>query len=573
MKTPRRIAFLALLAALATTTLSTSATSQQPSTATGAKDSGLAPVLHYISSGWDTLTRSMTSCDSLVDSKIKAAPVLYLPADFPAPAAVQKLHADCGVQIEHLPAVIHGPGRIDTREFHPHGLLYLENKYVVPGGRFNEMYGWDSYFIIRGLVRDGRVDLARGMVDNFFFEIEHYGSVLNANRTYYFSRAQPPFLSSMVMSVLEGDSRTRHEDPAWLAKAYDYLSRDYEMWTHDPHLAGNTGLSRYYDFGHGPPAEGLQDESGYYRKVAQYFLLHPEHASGILVEKPSDGKSATPVLGASYSVQVCDQPTTMARPECEPARSVSLSEDYYKGDRAMRESGFDISFRFGPYSAATHHFAPVCLNSLLYKTERDMEQLSQRLGRNADAALWKKRAEQRQQAMQKYFWNEKVGLFFDYDFEHGQQSTYRYATTFYPLWSGVATPEQAEALAGNLAIFERPGGLAMSTEETGVQWDFPYAWAPLQLITVEGLRRYNLTADADRLSYEFLSDVAENFRRDGTIREKYNAVTRSDEVNVGAGYQANVIGFGWTNGVFLELLHQLPQSAVERLAKEQETAK
>ncbi len=566
---------LTLFLAVCTPTLQTSAFAQQPSGDAISKEPGLAPILHYIFSGWDSLTRSMTSCDSLVDSKIKAAPVLYLPADFPTPAAVQKLQTDCGVRIEHLPAVIHGPGSIDTRAFHPHGILYLENKYVVPGGRFNEMYGWDSYFIIRGLVRDGRVDLARGMVDNFFFEIEHYGSVLNANRTYFFSRAQPPFLSSMVMSVSEADRQAGHEDPAWLAKAYSYLARDYEMWTREPHLAGITGLSRYYDFGHGPPAEALQDESGFYRKVAAYFLLHPEHATGMLVEKPSDAKvpdSKSPVLGASYSVQVCDQPTTMARPECESARSVSLSEDYYKGDRAMRESGFDISFRFGPYSAATHHYAPVCLNSLLYKTERDMEQISQRLGRKADAALWKTRAEQRQEEMQKYFWNERAGLFFDYDFEHAQQSSYRYATTFYPLWSGLATPDQAKALAKNLAIFERSGGLAMSPQETGVQWDFPYAWAPLQLLTVEGLRRYSLNADADRLSYEFLSTVAENFRRDGTIREKYNAVTRSSEVHLGAGYQSNVIGFGWTNGVFLELLHGLPQGAVERLAKEQGTA-
>ncbi len=570
-----RTAFLTLFVALATITLSSTAVAQQSSGASASNAPGLAPILNYISSGWGTLTRSMTSCDSLVDSKIRAAPVLYLPADFPVPAAVQKLHSECGVQIEHLPAAIHGPGSIDTRAFHPHGLLYLENKYVVPGGRFNEMYGWDSYFIIRGLVRDGRVDLARGMIDNFFFEIEHYGSVLNANRTYFFSRAQPPFLSSMVMAVSGAQQQAGHEDRAWIEKAYNYLSRDYDLWTHEPHLAGNTGLSRYYDFGHGPPAEGLQDESGFYRKVAEYFILHPEHAAGMLVEKAADAKtsdSKSPVLGASYSVQVCDQPTTMARPECEPARSVSLSEDYYKGDRAMRESGFDISFRFGPYSAATHHYAPVCLNSLLYKTERDMEQISLHLGRKADTALWKKRAEQRREAMQKYFWNEKAGLFFDYDFEHSQQSSYRYATTFYPLWSGIATPEQAKALARNLKIFERPGGLAMSPEETGVQWDYPYAWAPLQLLTVEGLRRYGLSGDANRLSYEFLSNVAENFRRDGTIREKYNAVTRSSEIRVGAGYQANVIGFGWTNGVFLELLHQLPESSVEHLAKEQDVA-
>ena len=117
------------------------------------------------------------------------------------------------VKIEHLPRVIHqlgtsvgsGVGTSDVEAPQPAGLLYLKNKYVVPGGRFNEMYGWDSYFIIRGLLRDGRLDLARGMVENFFFEIEHYGAVLNANRTYYLTRSQPPFLSSMVMAVHEAE--------------------------------------------------------------------------------------------------------------------------------------------------------------------------------------------------------------------------------------------------------------------------------------------------------------------------------------------------------------------------------
>src|SRR5579864_2335026 len=154
---------------------------------------GLKPILDYISSAWDTLSRSMTDCQSIVDPKIKAASVLYLPKDFPEPPAIQKLATGCNVQIEHLPLVIHHLGEIDTTHIQPHGLLFLENKYVVPGGRFNEMYGWDSYFIIRGLLRSGRIELARGMVDNFFFEIEHYGAMLNANRTYYLTRSQPPF--------------------------------------------------------------------------------------------------------------------------------------------------------------------------------------------------------------------------------------------------------------------------------------------------------------------------------------------------------------------------------------------
>ena len=282
--------------------------------ANATESQGLKPILTYISTAWDTLTRSMTDCASVVDPKIKVPPVLYLPKDFAEPAAVQKLAADCNVRVEHLPVEIHRLGEIDTSKIQPHGLLYLENKYVVPGGRFNEMYGWDSYFIIRGLLRAGRVDLARGMVDNFFFEIEHYGAMLNANRTYYLTRSQPPFLSSMFVDVYRATPRDKPDIPR-LERAYTDLNKDYEMWTRAPHLAGETGLSRYYDFGDGPPAEAVQDESGFYRKVAQYFFLHPAEADEYVVEmKPGEAASTPAVAGAPYSLQVCDVSLTMARP-------------------------------------------------------------------------------------------------------------------------------------------------------------------------------------------------------------------------------------------------------------------
>jgi alpha,alpha-trehalase len=122
----------------------------------------------------------------------------------------------------------------------------------------------------------------------------------------------------------------------------------------------------------------------------------------------------------------------------------------------------------------------------------------------------------------------------------------------------------------NLAAFEKPGGLAMSTEESGAQWDLPYGWGNIEILAVEGLRRYGFNADADRISYEFLSMVAENFRRYGNIREKYNVVTRSSEAHVELGYSMNVVGFGWTNAAFLELLHGLPKEMVERLGREQD---
>ena len=238
----------------------------------------------------------------------------------------------------------------------------------------------------------------------------------------------------------------------------------------------------------------------------------------------------------------------------------------------MRESGFDISFRFEPYGAATHHFAPVCLNSLLYKTEKDLEEISRLLGKTAEAGQWKQRAELRKRQINQYLWDDQRGLFFDYDLRTGARSRYEYATTFYPLWAGLASPHQAQAVARNVKIFEQPGGLATSPNDTGVQWDYPYGWAPLQLLAVEGLRRYGFTDDANRISYEFLSTVAENFKREGTIREKYDVVTRSSDVQVSAGYQANVVGFGWTNGVFLQLLQDLPKEMIDRLAKAQDRA-
>ncbi|MGA9391656.1 MAG: trehalase family glycosidase [Candidatus Sulfotelmatobacter sp.] len=561
---------------------------QNPVKSGAEKTAGLKPILEYISSAWDTLTRSMSECQSLVDPKIKAAPVLYLPAGFTEPDALKNLSSKCDVRVEHLPIVIHHLGEVDTAKIQPPGLLYLEHKYVVPGGRFNEMYGWDSYFIIRGLLRSGRVELARGMVDNFFFEVENYGAMLNANRTYYLTRSQPPFLSSMFVDVYDALQKTGHADPVWLTKAYADLEKDYEMWNRDPHLAGDTGLSRYYDFGEGPPQEALQDESGFYRKVATYFFFHPAQAdsyiheslsavtdSGAVQSGAAQPGTAQPgleelIAGAPYTLQICDVSHTMARAGCDEPHQYKLSSDYYKGDRSMRESGFDVSFRFAPFGAATQHYAPVCLNSLLYKTEKDMEQISRWLGRSADADKWSRRAEKRKQLITQYLWDDKAGFFFDYNLITNQKSSYRYATTLYPLWAGLATPEQARAVAKNLITLERPGGLAMSTEDSGAQWDLPYGWGNIEMLSVEGLRHYGLNADADRISYEFLSMVAENFRRDGYIVEKYNVVTRSSDAHAELGYKMNVVGFGWTNGAFLVLLHDLPHEMVERLAAEQD---
>lgn len=537
-----------------------------------ARTKGLEPIREYIAKTWDTLTRSMQDCNTVVDPKLAEHSVLYLPAKMPIPADVEEMQKRCHVQVKSLPEKIIRPGQLDTSQLDPPGLLYLQKKYVVPGGRFNEMYGWDSYFIVLGLVRDGRLELARNMVDNFLFEIEHYGTILNANRSYYLSRSQPPFLTSMMLSVFEAEKAAGHEDKAWLEHAYKYAAKDYEMWASEPHLAGDTGLARYYDFGETPAPESLKDETDHYRKVAAYFLNHPDKDRSYLVRRAvnagENGTSATTV-GRRYSVQICDAATTMEKPGCEETEEITLSRDFYRADRSMRESGFDVSFRFGPHGAGTHHFAPVCLNSLLYKYEKDMEAVAAMLGKAKEAEEWKKRAAKRSDAIHKYLWDAKSGMFFDYDLDRKERSSYVYITTFYPLWAGVATRDQAAAVMKNVGKLEQPGGLVMSPYETEGQWDFPYAWAPTQIVAIGGMRRAGFNDDADRISYNFLSMVAANFRHDGTIREKYNAVTRSSETAVKAGYNINVVGFGWTNAAFLVFLHDLPQPMAEKLAEEQ----
>ena len=525
---------------------------QTPATAVSAQDE--TRILTYIANGWDTLSRSMSECNSLIDTKVTTSPILYLPAGMPIPAAVKAAQAQCHIEVNFLPRPITHMGDVRTSEIPRPGLLYLPNRYVVPGGRFNEMYGWDSYFILLGLVHDGKTELARGMVENFFFEIENYGAVLNANRTYFFTRSQPPFLSSMIREVYE-QKTSQPLDKAWLARAYGYAVRDHALWTSAPHLAGSTGLARYEDIGAGPVPE-MADDSDYYPDAIRWFIAHPDQSAGYLLAAPDN---PTPEQASALAKSSCNaaQSKVCARAHVDGHR---LTAAFYRGDRAMRESGFDTSFRFGPFSGATDHYAPVCLNSLLFKYEQDLAHFATLLGKPADAKHWEAVAAARKVAIDRYLWNAAEGMYFDYDFTMRKASSYRYISTFYPLWAGAASHTQATAVEHHLDLFEHDGGLAMSDYESGTQWDLPYGWAPTNWITIAGLTRSGFPTEARRAATEFSSTVMQNFLTDGTIREKYNVVSGTANIKVAAGYKSTVVGFGWTNGTYV-LMHDLLHAA------------
>ena len=491
----------------------------------------LEAIQQYIKRGWHTLTRSNKQlANAAADPKFHLAAGARWPVYVPRRENLKRIEQNLRAEMspEDFARIELRPLPDDPREIREPGLLYLPHPYVVPGGRFNEMYGWDSYFIQVGLVRDGETALARHTVENFLYEIENYGRILNANRTYYLSRSQPPFLTQMILNVYRA-----RPDRNWLRGTVPAIEKYYRFWTTEPHLTKETGLSRYYDLGEGPAPEVVSDERDaqgrtHYDRVKEYYRTHEvtDYEVGQYYDKEKD----------------------------------RLTPLFYKGDRSMRESGFDPSNRFGPFNIDIIHYNPVCLNSLLYLMETDTAEIMKTLGRPREARRWLARAEARRRSVNRLMWDEKDGLYYDHNFAKGAVRRYPFATTFYPLWVGIADRRQAARLVSNLRLLERAGGLQTSTNASGSQWDAPFGWAPLQMIAVEGLRRYGYREEADRITANFLSTVLKEFIQHKTIVEKYDVVRRESEISSGIkfGYDYNVVGFGWTNAAFTDMYARLP---------------
>ena len=231
----------------------------------------------------------------------------------------------------------------------------------------------------------------------------------------------------------------------------------------------------------------------------------------------------------------------------------------------MRESGFDPSNRFGAFNLDVIHYDPVELNTLLWVLEKDMARIARILGKTPGP--WEERAAQRAQLISRYLWDDEAGLYYDYNFLTKRRRAYPFATTFFPLWAGLATSHQASRVMDNLSKLEKPGGLVTSLVTSGNQWDSPFGWAPLQLVAVEGMRRYGYNAEADRVSLAWLSLVLQEYRKTGTIVEKYDVLKRSSQVSEGIafGYSTNEIGFGWTNAAFTLMYDALPAEWKARL--------
>ncbi len=380
----------------------------------------------------------------------------------------------------------------------------LLHPYIVPGGRFREIFYWDSYFTMLGLKEAGRADLIRGMLDNFAYLIDTFGFIPNGNRTYFLSRSQPPYFALMVNLLAELDGK------ASLTKYATQLHREYNFW-----MDGQDKL-----------ADG------------QFVVKRAVRlANGITLNRYWDDTPTPRPEAYRQEIELSE--------EAEPLGVVP--EVLYNHIRAACESGWDFSSRWftDQKTMARIHTAdivPVDLNCLLYGLE---------------TTLFKTDKDQiikaRQQAVQHTFWNEETGFYHDYDFITGQQTGAITLGGVFPLFFKLATPEQAQRVHERLkADFLQPGGWVTTLNKTGQQWDWPNGWAPLQWIVYQGLLNYGFTETANEGRDRWLALNDKVFRGTGKMMEKYNVVDAA--LTTGGGEYPNQDGFGWTNGVYLRLL-------------------
>jgi alpha,alpha-trehalase len=396
-------------------------------------------------------------------------------------------------------------------------LLPLPRPYVVPGGRFNEIYYWDSYFTMLGLEESGQHDLALSMAENFVSLIDRFGHIPNGNRSYYLSRSQPPFFAAMVELIAAGVP-----DPAATYAAFlPALAKEYAFWMEGADtLKPGTSHRRVVRLRDGTLLNRYWDDS----------------------DRPRD---------ESYREDV-----ETARASNRPASEV------YRDLRAAAESGWDFSSRWltdGKTLATidTTALVPIDLNSLLFQLETTLAKAYAASLEPEKAAELEARAMLREAAVRHYLWDSSIGVYTDYLWREEKPTGRITAATFYPLYFGLATQDQAASVAKVArARLLKPGGLVTTTIESGQQWDAPNGWAPLQWIAAEGLADYGEKALGETIARQWMNKVVAAYRITGKLMEKYNVADAS--VVTGGGEYPTQDGFGWTNGVLRKMLVLYP---------------
>lgn len=399
-------------------------------------------------------------------------------------------------------------------------LIPLPHPYVVPGGRFQEQFYWDSYFVMLGLEASGCHDLTDGIMSNFIHMFHKFGFIPTGNRTYFVSRSQPPYFLHMTRLVAHRKGHFRY-----LLAHLPYLIMEHNFWTRDTREFLTMSIARKR-----------------YKRI---------------VRMPNGS-----TLSRYYDANDTPRPESYKEDVETAAASGREVRHVYRHLRAGAESGWDFSSRWfhDPSDIKTIHttdIVPIDLNCLLYELEMALAEAYKKLLQIPLARFYRKRAERRRITIHDYLWDEKAGFFFDYDSKLEARKNIWSLAGLYPLYCGVATPEQAQRVADNVTTyFLKAGGVVSTTINNGEQWDAPNGWAPLQWITIVGLRRYGYDKLADAIKFRWLGCNLALFQTEHKFVEKYNVVDPAAKGGGGGEYELQD-GFGWTNGVFAALRKDL----------------
>lgn len=393
-------------------------------------------------------------------------------------------------------------------------LIALPYPYIVPGGRFGEQFYWDSYFIMLGLAADGQWSVINDMMKNYQFMIRKYGYIPTANRSYFLSRSQPPFFVEMVRLVARHYGKRRvylsylpyllSEYRFWMKGRERALRTDYKSWRRVVHMNDGSVMNRYYDNLTTPRPESHREDI-----------------------------------------------------EAAEVAQARQADRLYLHLRAAAESGWDFSSRWfhDPADITTIHTAdilPIDLNCLLYRLEDTIAECYHVMKNVSLAKKFANLAETRRQAINTYFWDEKDGIYRDYNFHLGQMTTSEHLAMAFPLYAGVASQDQADRVAEYLRQkFLHAGGLVTTLVDSGQQWDSPNGWAPLQWVAIEGLRNYGHDELADEVKRRWMKLTEDVYAKHKKLVEKYDVVGKN---GLGGGGEYPLQdGFGWTNGVYAAL--------------------
>ncbi|UKB83218.1 trehalase [Chryseobacterium sp. MEBOG06] len=388
-------------------------------------------------------------------------------------------------------------------------LLKLPEPYIVPGGRFNEFFYWDSYFIMLGLQVSGRVEMMENIVENCSYLIQNVGFIPNASRTHFLSRSQPPYFSLMLDLLFE----TTHKEEIY-TKYHDSLEKEYAFWMNgEKDLEKGSGIKR--------------------------------------VVKTNDGD----ILNRYYDAENSPRPESYLI-DIEDEESAS-GEEFYRNIRSGCESGWDFSSRWfadGEHiqTIETLNLAEVDLNCLLWHLEKTLAKSSAFQNFKEKENYFTERAAKRRQMINKYFWDENTEIYKDYHIKKNTVTPSEHIAALYPLFFGIAEDKQAEAIAkavGDKFLYQ--GGLVTTTKNSGQQWDLPNAWAPYQWLGFKAMKNYGFHELAEKIKNNWCYNVERVYKNTGKLMEKYNAL--DTETIAGGGEYPNQDGFGWTNGVYLKL--------------------